>query len=193
SPFFTAPRRPRPTLFPYTTLFRSPLLSDPGARLVRSAIEAGFDVVPVPGASALLTALVASGISADRFTFYGFLPRRGGARDALLREIARSRYTSVLYEAPQRVAQLLEDLRVHAGEQRQVVLARELTKLHEEFLRAPLGEALWRVREIEPRGEYVVIVEGAAEDPEAAAGEAEAARTLARALLSAGVSPSTAA
>src|SRR5690606_39952213 len=84
SPFFTAPRRPRPTLFPYTTLFRSPLLSDPGERLVRSGIEAGFDVVPVPGASALLTALVASGISADRFTFYGFLPRRGGARDALL-------------------------------------------------------------------------------------------------------------
>src|SRR5687768_2230515 len=81
----------------------TPLLSDPGARVVRAALEAGFDVIPIPGPSALLAALVASGLPADRFTFYGFLPRKGGARDDLLREIAESSYTAVVYEAPQRL------------------------------------------------------------------------------------------
>lgn len=168
----------------------TPLLSDPGARLVRSAIDGGFEVVPIPGASALLSALVASGLSADRFTFYGFLPRKGGARESLLREIALSRYTSVVYEAPQRVAKLLEDLIDHAGPERGVVLARELTKLHEEFLRVPLQEALERVRQVEPRGEYVVLLGGTPEDAAAASAGVEEARTLAEALLSQGVVPS---
>lgn len=168
----------------------TPLLSDPGARLVRSAVEAGFDVVPVPGASALLSALVASGFSADRFTFYGFIPRKGGARTELLREIASSPYTAVLYESPQRVGALLEDLLSAAGPARRVTIARELTKLHEEFYRAPLEEAVERFRERSVRGEIVVLVEGNP-TPHGSEEEAEVvAQTLAEALLAQGLPPS---
>jgi len=168
----------------------TPLLSDPGARLVRSAIESGFEVIPIPGASALLAALVASGLSADRFTFYGFLPRKGGAREDLLREIAASGFTSVLYEAPQRVAKLLEDLLEAAGSDRRVVLARELTKLHEEVYRATLGEAVHHFDERAPRGEFVVLLEGRSPSESDPATAAAAARILAEALLAQGVAPS---
>src|SRR5690606_6167453 len=132
----------------------------PGARLVRSAVEAGYEVVPIPGASALLAALVASALPADRFTFYGFLPRKGGDRALLLRQIADSPYTSVVYESPQRIGALLEDLRGAAGGARRVAVARELTKLHEECYRATLEEAVERFRERAVRGELVVVVEG---------------------------------
>jgi 16S rRNA (cytidine1402-2'-O)-methyltransferase len=168
----------------------TPLLSDPGARLVASAIEAGSPVIPIPGASALLAALVASGISADRFTFYGFIPRKGGDRASLLKEIAASRYTSVLYESPHRTADLISDLLELAGPDRRVAIARELTKLHEEIYRATLAEAAALFHEREVRGEIVVVVEGnpaPAETPEEAAA---AARTLAEALLAQGVAPS---
>lgn len=168
----------------------TPLLSDPGARLVRSAIEAGFEIVPVPGASALLAGLVASGLAADHFTFYGFIPRKGGAREALLREIAGSPFTSILYEAPQRVARLLVDLREAAGPERQVVLARELTKLHEEVYRGALDEAIRRLEERSPRGEFVVLLEGKPPSAADQIEEAAAARTLAEALLAQGVAPS---
>jgi 16S rRNA (cytidine1402-2'-O)-methyltransferase len=168
----------------------TPLLSDPGARLVRSAIEGGFDVVPVPGASALLAALVASGLAADRFTFYGFIPRKGGARNALLEEIAASPYTSVMYEAPQRVAPLLEDLLAVAGPERTVVVARELTKLHEEIYRAPLSEALLHFQERAPRGEFVILLEGRPASEADPAAEALEAHVLADALLAQGVKPS---
>jgi 16S rRNA (cytidine1402-2'-O)-methyltransferase len=165
----------------------TPLLSDPGARLVRSAVEAGYPVVPVPGASALLAALVVSGLSADRFTFYGFLPRKGGDRESLLSEIARSRYTSVVYESPHRVEALLRDLQDEAGPERRVVVARELTKLHEEVYRATLGEAVERFAERSVRGEIVVLLEGNPE-VEAEPEEAQAAaRTLAEALLAQGL------
>src|SRR5690606_22448971 len=110
----------------------TPLLSDPGARVVRGALDAGFDVVPVPGPSALLAALVASGLPADRFTFYGFLPRKGGARQSLLEEIARSPHTSVVYESPQRLHSFLVDLSPLADPTRRIAIARELTKMHEE-------------------------------------------------------------
>jgi 16S rRNA (cytidine1402-2'-O)-methyltransferase len=164
----------------------TPLLSDPGARLVRSAIEAGYEVVAVPGASALLAALVASGLSADRFTFYGFVPRKGGERTALLKEMATSPYTSVLYESPHRVQALLEDLREVAGPERRVAVARELTKLHEEIYRAPLAEAVERFAERAPRGEFVVLMEGATHTPDPEA-EATTARAVAEALLAQGV------
>jgi 16S rRNA (cytidine1402-2'-O)-methyltransferase len=167
----------------------TPLLSDPGSRLVRAAVDGGFPVVAIPGASALLAALVASGLSADRFTFYGFIPRKGGDRAALLREMAESRYTSVLYESPHRVQALLDDLLEAAGAERQVVVARELTKLHEEIYRAPLGEAVTRFAERAPKGEFVVLIEGNTAEPDAEAEEATA-RTLAEALLEQGMSPS---
>jgi 16S rRNA (cytidine1402-2'-O)-methyltransferase len=169
----------------------TPLLSDPGARLVRAAIEAGFEVVPIPGASALLAALVASGISADRFTFFGFVPRKGGGRVELLEQIAALPHTAVLYESPHRTADLLRDLRDTAGPERQVAVARELTKLHEEVFRGTLEEAVVRVEMVEPRGEIVVVVEGRAEGGAADEEEAEAsARLLAQALLAQGVPPS---
>lgn len=167
----------------------TPLLSDPGGRLVRSAVEAGFPVVPVPGASALLSALVVSGLSADRFTFYGFLPRRGGARSELLGEIARSPHTAVIYESPHRVAALLEDLAESAGAARRVAVGRELTKLHEEVYRAPLGEAAAHFAVREVRGEVVVVVEGNPEPGPAQEG-GEAALALGRALLDEGLAPS---
>jgi 16S rRNA (cytidine1402-2'-O)-methyltransferase len=167
----------------------TPLLSDPGARLVRSAVDAGFDVVPVPGASALLAALVGSGLSADRFTFYGFLPRKGGDRARLLAEIAASPYTSVVYESPNRVHALVEDLLEAAGAARRVVVARELTKLHEEFYRATLAEAVPFFAERELRGEVVVLLE-ANEAPVDDSATRASARTLAEALLAQGLAPS---
>ncbi len=165
----------------------TPLLSDPGARLVRSALDHGYDVVPVPGPSALLAALVASGLSADRFTFYGFLPRKGGGRDELLVEVARSPHTAVIYESPHRVAALMTDLARVAGPARRVAIARELTKMHEEVVRLTLEEAVHAYSEREVRGEVVVVVEGAPEEP--ARGEDDAmAHMLGEALLSHGVS-----
>ncbi len=167
----------------------TPLLSDPGARVVRGALDAGYDVVPVPGPSALLAALVASGLPADRFTFFGFLPRKGGARQSLLEELASSPHTAIIYESPQRLRALLEDLRDIAGPDRRVAVARELTKMHEEIVRLPLGEAAESFAEREVRGEIVVIMEGRAPDANREADD-EAALALAGALLAHGVAPS---
>ncbi|MDQ3389625.1 MAG: 16S rRNA (cytidine(1402)-2'-O)-methyltransferase [Gemmatimonadota bacterium] len=174
----------------------TPLLSDPGARIVRAVLNAGFAVVPIPGASALLAALVASGISADRFVFYGFIPRRGGKRSELLEEMARSAYTSVLYESPHRTAELLGDLQAVAGAGRRVTVARELTKIHEEFFRGTLEEGVARFGNVEVRGEIVVVLEGRGEEEaaeEAAVTDALAARSLAEALIAQGMPPSAAA
>jgi 16S rRNA (cytidine1402-2'-O)-methyltransferase len=173
----------------------TPLLSDPGGRLVERVVEAGHAVVPVPGASALLGALVGSGLAADRFTFYAFLPRRGAARQQLLEEIAASRHTSVVYEAPPRVGRLLADVAASAGGARRVVVARELTKLHEEFVRGTAAELAARYAEAPPLGEVVVVVEAAGAERAEAVEEAaeDAARMLALTLLRQGMSPSAAA
>ncbi|MDR0788173.1 MAG: 16S rRNA (cytidine(1402)-2'-O)-methyltransferase [Gemmatimonadota bacterium] len=165
----------------------TPLLSDPGARVVRGALEAGFEVIPVPGPSALLAALVASGLPADRFTFYGFLPRKGGDRQELLSEIALSRHTSVVYESPQRLEPLLADLLEVADSGRRISIARELTKMHEEIVRMTLGEAAEAYRDVEVRGEVVVVIEGLPEAPPRPAAGDPAARALAGALLDRGV------
>jgi 16S rRNA (cytidine1402-2'-O)-methyltransferase len=138
----------------------TPLLSDPGARLVQAAIEAGLDVVPIPGASALLSALVGSGLEADRFTFLGFLPRRGKERTAILDEIASSPHTAVLYEAPGRVADSLRELADRTGD-RNAVVARELTKQFEEFRRGTLESLSAYYSETPPRGEVVIVIAGA--------------------------------
>jgi 16S rRNA (cytidine1402-2'-O)-methyltransferase len=167
----------------------TPLLSDPGSRLVARALEAGFDVIPIPGASALLAALVASGLSADRFTFYGFIPRKGGDRTRLLAEISVSPYTSIVYEAPNRVHPLLQDLEAAAGGQRRVVVAREITKLHEEVYRASLADAVRHFEDRGIRGEVVVLLEGNPAPTDPAVDEA-AARALAEALLAQGLAPS---
>jgi 16S rRNA (cytidine1402-2'-O)-methyltransferase len=138
----------------------TPLLSDPGQRLVRAAIDAGVDVIPIPGASALLAALVASGLPADRFTYFGFLPRKGGERTRTLDEIASSPHTAVLYEAPNRVADSLRDLAQRAGE-RPAVVARELTKHFEELRRGTLTSLSAYYTETPPRGEVVIVIAGA--------------------------------
>jgi 16S rRNA (cytidine1402-2'-O)-methyltransferase len=139
----------------------TPLLSDPGARLVSAAIAAGIAVIPVPGASALLAALVAGGLPADRFTFFGFLERKGKDRSSAIEDIAALRHTAVLYEAPGRVAALLEELADAGAGDRPAVVARELTKQFEEFARGTVAELAARFADAAPRGEVVVLVGGA--------------------------------
>jgi len=140
----------------------TPLLSDPGQRLVQAAIAAGVTVVPVPGASAVLTALVASGLPADRFTFFGFLPRKGKERRQTLDEIASSPHTAILYEAPGRVAESLRELAERGGAgTRSAVVARELTKQFEELRRGTLESLSAYYSDTPPRGEVVIVIAGA--------------------------------
>ena len=142
----------------------TPLLSDPGYLLVSAAIEAGITVTPVPGPSAAIAALSASGLPSDRFCFEGFLPSRAAARRRRLRELAAEPRTLVLYEAPHRIADCLADLAQALGPARRACIARELTKRFETFYRGSLGELAERAR-ADPdlaRGESVVLVEGAA-------------------------------
>jgi 16S rRNA (cytidine1402-2'-O)-methyltransferase len=162
----------------------TPLLSDPGARLVAAAIEARVRVVPIPGASALLSALVASGISAERFTFYGFLERKGAERTSALAEIASLSHTAVLYEAAPRVAATLRDLSGIGCGARLGAVARELTKQFEELRRGTLDELALYYDEAPPRGEVVLVIAGA---PAVVADE-NAAREKARALRAGGLS-----
>lgn len=139
----------------------TPLLSDPGARLVRAAVEAGIPVVPVPGASALLAALVASGLDATRFTFYGFLPRKGRERGDLLAGLAALPHTAVVYEAPGRVAETLAELAALGAGEREVVVARELTKQFEELRRGTVAALASYYEDAPPRGEVVLVLGGA--------------------------------
>jgi 16S rRNA (cytidine1402-2'-O)-methyltransferase len=162
----------------------TPLLSDPGARLVAAAIEAGLRVVPIPGASALLSALVASGISARRFTFFGFLERKGADRASALAEIAALPHTAVLYEAAPRVAHTLRDLTEAGCGDRLGSVARELTKQFEEVRRGTLRELAAYYEGSPPRGEVVLVIDGAT----APAPDEDAARDRARALRAAGIS-----
>ena len=138
-----------------------PGVSDPGEYLVAQAIAAGITVEVVPGPSAVLHALVASGLTTSRFVFEGFLPRKGSGRALRLRELVDERRTSILFEAPHRLEKTLSDLAEVCGGERRIVLARELTKLHEEIWRGSLAEAIARCEEVDPRGEYVLVLDGA--------------------------------
>ena len=142
----------------YVTDAGTPMVSDPGARLVQAAVIAGVNVEVVPGPSAVLAALVLSGFPADRFAFEGFIPRRGKERAARLASIATDLRPTVLYEAPNRVAATLADLAAACGPERGCCVARELTKLHEEVKRMSLGDAAKWMSVTEPRGEYVIVV-----------------------------------
>ncbi len=143
----------------------TPLLSDPGGRLVSAAIAAGIRVTPIPGASALLAALVASGIPADRFTFLGFLPRKGRERRESLDLVSRAEHTIVLYEAPGRVADTLAELAEHGSAERSAAVARELTKHFEEVRRGTVSELATYYKDSPPRGEVVLVIEGATAIP----------------------------
>jgi 16S rRNA (cytidine1402-2'-O)-methyltransferase len=163
----------------------TPAVSDPGYRLVRAAIAAGARVVPVPGPSALLAALVGSGLPTDRFLFLGFPARKPGARRAQFLAVKALPATLVLYESPHRAGETLADLAASLGAQRPACVARELTKAHEEFVRGTLGDLAERYREERPLGEVTLVVAGAPELAEVAEGDAELTRR-AQALLGAG-------
>jgi 16S rRNA (cytidine1402-2'-O)-methyltransferase len=137
----------------------TPLVSDPGYQLVRRLAAEGIAVTAIPGPCAVTTALVLSGLPPDRFTFYGYVPRKAGERDGLIREAAESPYTSIFYESPHRILKTLEACARILGE-REVVIARELTKLHEEVLRGTAAELLARFETAQPRGELTVLVRG---------------------------------
>ncbi len=137
-----------------------PGLSDPGYELIRAALARGVDVVVVPGPSAVVSALVASGLPTDQFVFVGFLPRKSGERKAFLRSLAHETRTLVAYEAPHRVLDSLRDLREVLGN-RPIAVARELSKIHEEFVRGTLDEALAHFEQHAPRGEFTFVIGGA--------------------------------
>ena len=161
----------------------TPLVSDPGERLVAAAVGAGFPVSAVPGPSAVLAALVVSGFALGHWRFEGFLPRKGAERRARLELIAASTEPSVLYEAPTRVGATVRDLAQSCGPERRVLVARELTKLHEEIWRGALRDAETASPVKAERGEYVVVVDAAEADH---GRESEVDRPLA-ALLAAGL------
>jgi 16S rRNA (cytidine1402-2'-O)-methyltransferase len=140
-----------------------PGLSDPGYELIRAAIERGFSVVPIPGPSAVVTALVVSGLPSDSFLYLGFLPRRQRERRRLLAEVAQERRTLVLYEAPHRLRKSLADLEAVLGD-RPLAVCRELTKLHEEVWRGTVAGARAYFEETGPRGEFTLVVGGAQEE-----------------------------
>ncbi|MFL5612167.1 MAG: 16S rRNA (cytidine(1402)-2'-O)-methyltransferase [Gemmatimonadaceae bacterium] len=162
----------------------TPLLSDPGARLVRAAIDAEIAIIPIPGASALLPALIASGIDAERFTFYGFLARKGRERDTTLAELVSLRHTAVLYEAPARVAETLSDLADRGAGERLAAVAREMTKQHEEVRRGTVSVLRAYYQEAAPRGEVVIVLAGA----ESRVADESDVRARARALVAEGQS-----
>ncbi len=158
-----------------------PGVSDPGSRLVAAAAEAGLTITVVPGPSAVLAALVTSGLDTGRFCFEGFLPRSGRDRKSRLDALAVEPRTTVLFEAPGRVPATLRDLAAVCGGKRQIAVARELTKLHEEVWRGSLDEALvWAAEPL--RGEVVLVLAGGTAPPESAVGDDVLAAALAERL-----------
>lgn len=163
----------------------TPGVSDPGPELVASVREHGFAVVPVPGVSAVTTALSASGLSADRYLFLGFIPRKGAERGRLLERAVAEEWSVVFFEAPGRLRALLEDLRALAGPDRHAVVARELTKVHEEFRTGTLAELADYYSREEARGEVTVVLAGTGVPPPRP-DRSEEARALATRLLGQG-------
>ena len=166
----------------------TPLISDPGTRLVGTLRGLGLRVVPVPGASAVLTALVGSGLPPVPFTFYGFLDKKGGGRSRVLDDVATSRHTAVLFESPNRLDRLLQELREVCGSDREVAVGREMTKLHEEFFRGTLGDARVYYQGRPPRGELTVVV-APAMAAEAPNPDDPAVARLVEELLAEGITP----
>lgn len=138
----------------------TPGISDPGEDLVKAAIERGIPIVPIPGACAFIQGLIASGFDTTRFVFEGFLSMNKRARKERLQELQNETRTILFYEAPHKLTRTLQDLKNAFGADRRIVLARELTKIHEEFLRMTIEEAIQYYEEKEVKGEFVVLVEG---------------------------------
>ncbi len=162
-----------------------PCISDPGVYLVKKCSELGIPVEVIPGCNAAVAAVAVSGIDTQRFTFEGFLPVNKKERAQRLAEISAMPHTLIFYEAPHKLRQTLSDLCERLGGERNGALCRELTKLHEEVIRAPLGELAHYYDDAEPRGEYVIVVEGARNAPDEKM-TAEQAAELARQLVAGG-------
>jgi len=171
----------------------TPLVSDPGADLVGDWTSRGGRVVPIPGASAVLAALVASGLPSARWTFDGFLPRRGSERKARLKRICSDERTTVMFEAPGRAAATLADLAAACGGDRRAALCRELTKLHEDVWRDTLAALAERAANEKPRGEVTIVVAGSEADDDAPTMSLAAARLEVDRLVGEGMSRSSAA
>ncbi|MBD2325516.1 16S rRNA (cytidine(1402)-2'-O)-methyltransferase [Alkalinema sp. FACHB-956] len=137
-----------------------PCVSDPGYELVKACAEAGFPVVPIPGVTAAITALAASGLPSDRFAFEGFLPAKTKERDRALEALQTETRTLIFYEAPHRLRDTLASFQLAFGDDRAMTIARELTKLHEEFWRGTIAAAIEHYKTREPQGEYTLIVAG---------------------------------
>ncbi|MBN1291244.1 MAG: 16S rRNA (cytidine(1402)-2'-O)-methyltransferase [Candidatus Latescibacteria bacterium] len=137
----------------------TPGVCDPAYRIVRSAIDSGFEVKSIPGASAVLSALVVSGLPLDRFVFEGFLPQKGAARSKRIELLKNEPRTIIFYESPYRIINLLDSLFEILGD-REISVSRELTKLHEETIRGTVGDVLSQLKNKNPRGEYTVVVRG---------------------------------
>ena len=138
-----------------------PAISDPGYELVKVCVEANISVVPIPGVTASITALCASGLPTNKFIFIGFLPTKIKLREEQLEKLSNSLETVVLYESPYKLLQTLEDLAKMLGGNRKIVLARELTKLHEEFWRGTVGQAIIYYQNNQPKGEFTLVIAGA--------------------------------
>jgi 16S rRNA (cytidine1402-2'-O)-methyltransferase len=142
----------------------TPAISDPGYRLIVEAISAGIRVIPLPGASALAAALSASGLPSDRFAFEGFLPAKRQERKTKLQDLRQDDRTLIFYEAPHRLSESLQDMLQILGD-RQIAVGRELSKIHEEFLRGTVSEVMARLADHEVKGEVTVVVRGATDSP----------------------------
>lgn len=143
-----------------------PVISDPGYELVQECIKNDIPVVPLPGASAFTTALIASGFDAQPFTYYGFLPRKAGEQKPFFEQMNEARATSIFYEAPHRLVKTLKNMATVFDSDRQIVAARELTKIHEEFVRGTITELNVYFEENAPRGEFVILVSPNAKEQE---------------------------
>jgi len=138
-----------------------PLISDPGYELVKACVEQGISIIPIPGANAAITALSAAGLPTDKFIFEGFLPAKTKERRTYLETIQSESRTLIFYESPHRLRETLQDFGDIFGQKRQIVLARELTKMHEEFWRGSIAEAIAHYTNREPQGEFTLVVAGA--------------------------------
>ena len=169
-----------------------PVISDPGAELIASAIAAGHDIIPIPGVSASITALVSSGLATERFVFEGFLPTQGKSRKERLQSLKNEVRTIILYEAPHRLVTTLKDLAKVFGQERALVLGRELTKIHEEFWRGDLKDAIALYTEqSHPLGEYTLVIAGSQAESDLIMSEEEIKAELAQ-LLAQGMTRSQA-
>jgi 16S rRNA (cytidine1402-2'-O)-methyltransferase len=168
-----------------------PGISDPGYDLVKACVEAGFPIVPIPGITAAITALSASGLPTDQFVFIGFLPAKGKERRDRLESLPTEQRTLIFYESPYRLLQTLQDFAEWLGATRKLTIARELTKLHEEFWRGTVAEAIALYTTRQPQGEYTLVVAGADASVQPILSEAALKAEL-QGLLSQGVSRSQA-